>query len=108
MGARYGLRQIGEGRSGRRQQNELSARADRQGVREAAYDELSTLEQSTATNEIIAIPVALSEARRLECPGRYSPSGAPGSSAAAQPRSMMNSRRCMRPPDDRPPLSGPG
>lgn len=52
MGARYGLRQIGEGRSGRRQQNELSARADRQGVREAAYDELSTLEQSKATNEI--------------------------------------------------------
>lgn len=52
MGARYGLRQIGEGRSGRRQQNELTQRADRQGVRQAAYDELATLEQDKASNEI--------------------------------------------------------
>ena len=52
LGARYGARQIAEGRSGRRQQNELSARADRQGLREAAYDELATLEQGKATNEI--------------------------------------------------------
>ena len=52
LGARYGARQIAEGRSGRRQQNELSARADRQGLREAAYDELATLEQGKATNEV--------------------------------------------------------
>jgi hypothetical protein len=52
MGARYGLRQMGEARSGRRQQDELSARSDRQGLREAAYEELSSLEQAKATNEI--------------------------------------------------------
>jgi hypothetical protein len=52
LGARYGLRQFGEARSGRRQQNELSARADRQALREAAYEELATAEQGKATNEI--------------------------------------------------------
>jgi hypothetical protein len=52
MGARYGLRQMGEARSGRRQQNELAARSDRQALRESAYEELSTLEQGKASNEI--------------------------------------------------------
>jgi hypothetical protein len=52
LGARYGLRQLGETRTGRRQQNELHARADRQGVREAAYEELATLEQGKANNEV--------------------------------------------------------
>jgi hypothetical protein len=50
--ARYGIRQHSEGRSSRRQQNELSQRAERQGVREAAYEELSALEQSKARNEL--------------------------------------------------------
>jgi hypothetical protein len=52
LGARYGLRQASEGRIGRRQGQELFERAERQGVREAAYGELAALEESKATNEI--------------------------------------------------------
>ena len=52
LAGRYGLRQVAEGRSGRRQQNELASRAETQGLRQAAYEELATLEQSKASNEI--------------------------------------------------------
>ena len=52
MAARYGIRQSAEARSGRRQQNEIAARAETQGVRQASYEELATLEQEKAINEI--------------------------------------------------------
>lgn len=52
LGARYGLHQLSERRMGRRQGQEVFRRADRQAVREAAYDELASLEQEKATNEV--------------------------------------------------------
>lgn len=52
LGARYGLHQMAEGRIGRRQGQELFERADRQGLREAAYGELATLEQGKAATEM--------------------------------------------------------
>jgi hypothetical protein len=52
LAARYGLRQVAEARSGRRQQNEMVSRAESQGLRQAAYEELAALEQGKATNEI--------------------------------------------------------
>ncbi len=64
--ARYGIRQHAEGRSSRRQQDELSQRAERQGVREAAYEELSALEQGKALNELAPAKRDLAERDGLQ------------------------------------------
>jgi hypothetical protein len=66
LGARYGLRQASEGRIGRRQGQELFEQADRQGVRQAAYDELGTLEEGKATNEIEPAKRDLAERDELQ------------------------------------------
>jgi len=66
MAARYGIRQHAESRTGRRQQKELSQRAERQGGREAAYQELSTLEQDKSLNEVAPAKRDLAERDGLQ------------------------------------------
>jgi hypothetical protein len=66
LAARYGLRQLGERRIGRRQARELHDRADRQAVRRAAYDELAALERAKALNEIEPAKHDLAEREQLQ------------------------------------------
>jgi hypothetical protein len=66
LAARYGLRQLGERRIGRRQARELHERADRQAVRRAAYDELAALERAKALNEIEPAKHDLAERDQLQ------------------------------------------
>jgi hypothetical protein len=66
LAARYGLRQLGERRIGRRQASELHERAERQAVRRAAYDELAALESAKALNEIEPAKSDLAEREQLQ------------------------------------------
>lgn len=66
LAARYGLRQLGERRIGRRQASELHERADRQAVRRAAYDELASAERAKALNEIEPAKHDLAEREQLQ------------------------------------------
>ncbi len=66
LAARYGLRQFGERRIGRRQASELHERADRQAVRHAAHDELAALEHAKALNEIEPAKHDLAEREQLQ------------------------------------------
>ena len=66
LAARYGLRQLGERRIGRRQASELHKRADRQAVRHAARDELAALEHAKALNEIDPAKHDLAEREQLQ------------------------------------------